>query len=69
MRVNKTKLTAVLVILYGTCAALWYQGMQGNDGMGAAAYIMSLGLIYVTAAVVIGIAGSIVYKFGRWLTS
>ena len=69
MKVNKLKLTSVLVILYGSCAYMWYLGSQGNDTMAMLGFVMANGLIYVTAGLVIGIAGAILYKFGQWLTS
>jgi len=66
---NMKKLASVLVIAYGSCAYMWYQGSQGNDTLGFLGYGMAMGLVYVTVGLVVGFAGTLVYKFGRWLAS
>ena len=63
------KLMSVLVIAYGSCAALWYLGANGYPVAQLPAYALSMGMVYVTMGLLVGFAGTFVYKFGQWLMS
>ena len=63
------KLASVLVIAYGSCAYMLWQGSLGNDDLGMWGIMMVPVMFYVTMGLLVGFAGTFVYKFGQWLMS
>jgi len=66
---NMKKLASVLAIFYGTGGYLLYQGSLGNDDLGMWGIMMVPVMFYVTMGLLVGFAGTFVYKFGQWLMS